>query len=242
MGLAMENRDYYDTFSESYENKRHFGYHRFLDDAEFALLKPIIRDRDVLEVGCGTGLILYRIADLARRAAGVDLSPGMLTKARERGLEVQEADASELPFEDATFDVVCSFKVLAHVEAIAKTLREMARVTRPGGKIVAEFYNRHSLRTLVKRLKPGTKIGKNGGTTDDDVYTRYDTLGELKQILPPTLTLDRVSGIRIASPLALPFDLPVFGRAWAGIERGLALTPLKRFGGFLVLHLTRTAG
>src|SRR5690606_41665954 len=84
---------------------------------------------DVLEVGCGTGLVLSRIREFAREARGVDLSPGMLELARERGLDVVVGSATALPFPDAAFDVTCSFKVLAPVPAIEQALTETARVT-----------------------------------------------------------------------------------------------------------------
>lgn len=234
----MDNQSYYDTFAESYEAKRHEGYHRFLDEAEFSLISPYATDAEVLEVGCGTGLILARAAKVARRAAGMDISPGMLELARSRGLEVQEGTATSLPFDDDSFDLTYSFKVLAHVEGIEVALEEMARVTRPGGKIFAEFYNTQSLRTLVKHLKPGTRIGRSP-TTDDDVYTRYDSLADVKRWCPRGVRVEGFHGIRIASPLALPFDLPLFGKLWSGLERGLMKTPLRRFGGFLVVEFTK---
>ena len=235
----MDNRSYYDTFSETYEAKRHYGYHQFLDDAEFGLIEGYCPNADVLEVGCGTGLILQRAAAHAKKAVGVDISPGMLEHAKRRGLDVYEGTATELPFEDESFDLVYSFKVLAHVEGIAQALEEMKRATRPGGRIVAEFYNRASLRTLVKALKPGTRIGSKGDTTDDDVFTRYDSLPDIEAISPSGLRLETTHGIRIASPLALPFDVPGFGRVWAGFEKALMQTPLKRFGGFLVVEYSR---
>ena len=236
----MDNKSYYDTFSETYEDKRHYGYHRFLDDAEFGLIAAHCPGSDVLEVGCGTGLILQRVAERARCATGVDISPGMLERAKERGLDVHEGTATDLPFADESFDLVYSFKVLAHVEEIGLAMQEMHRVTRPGGRVFAEFYNRMSLRTLVKALKPGTQIGSQGNTTDDDVFTRYDSLADIESVCPPGFIVQGIHGIRIASPLALPFDIPGIGRAWAGLERTLMHTPLKRFGGFLVVELSRS--
>ena len=95
---------------------------------------------------------------LARRAVGIDLSPGMLRKARARGLDVVHGSVTDLPFGDGEFDLAYSFKVLAHVERIERALGEMARVVRPGGHVIAEFYNPWSLRGLIKRLKPATQI------------------------------------------------------------------------------------
>src|SRR5438034_588830 len=83
-------------------------------------------------------LVLERIQRFARSARGVDLSPGMLERARGRGLDVLEGSVTELPFPDESFDVTCSFKVLAHVPEVERALSEMLRVTRRGGHVVAE--------------------------------------------------------------------------------------------------------
>ena len=92
-GGLDETRAYYDEFSKSYERHRRpnsaDGYHALVDDLEVELTARYAAGKDVLECGCGTGLILERIAKTARRAAGIDLSPGMLLLARDRGLEVQ---------------------------------------------------------------------------------------------------------------------------------------------------------
>ena len=230
----MDPRDYYDVMSRTYEDERHHGYHRYLDDAEVASVEDLVRGREVLEVGCGTGLILQRLAGLASRAVGVDLSPGMLRKARERGLEVVEGRAESLPFPDASFDGAVSFKVLAHVPDVRAALAEMARVVRPGGRVVAEFYNRHSLRYLVKRLKPPTPIDE--GVHDEDVTTRYDTLGEVRGYLPEGLKVERVRGIRVVIPAALLMRVPVLGAALAWQDRALGRLPgTNRLGGFLVV-------
>src|SRR4029077_18302752 len=115
---------------------------------------------DILECGCGTGLILERVARFARTAKAIDLSPRMLQAARERGLDVREASVTAIPFADRSFDVCCSFKVLAHVPDIGRALAEMARVTRPGGVVIAEFYNPVSIRGAIKRVAPARPISK----------------------------------------------------------------------------------
>src|SRR5262245_61631284 len=143
-----------------------------LDDLEVELVERYGTGKDLLEVGCGTGLILERTARFARRAAGIDLSGGMLARAAGRGLAVAQASATELPIASASVDVAYSFKVLAHIPDIAGALREMARVVRPGGYVLAEFYNARSLRRLVKAIKPPTAVSHQ--THDEHVFTRYD--------------------------------------------------------------------
>ena len=155
-------RAYYDEFSVRYEAERRpnrpDGYHALIDDLEVELVERYGRGGDVLECGVGTGLLLERFARFAKSARGIDLSPGMLDGARARGLDVREASVTSIPFDDASFDVTCSFKVLAHVPEIGRALAEMARVTRPGGVVLAEFYNPLSMRGLVKRLGPAGAI------------------------------------------------------------------------------------
>ena len=71
-------RDYYDELAATYENYRDGkgpgGYHDLVDKLEVSFLDRFAHGRDVLEVGCGTGLLLRKIATLARSARGIDLS------------------------------------------------------------------------------------------------------------------------------------------------------------------------
>lgn len=229
----MNIRKYYDTFSEVYEKERHYGYHRWLDEQSVNLVEHFASGSETLEVGCGTGLILREISNRARNAVGLDISHGMLGTCINRKLNVVEASATDIPFASNRFDLVYSFKVLAHVEAIDTALEEMARVTRPGGHLVLEFYNRSSLRYLVRRLRPAGNVGKD--TNESHVFTRFDTISELKSILPESLELVDTSGLRVATMLPQVFKLPGVGRAWEGLENILARGPMHRFGGFIYL-------
>lgn len=235
-GGHEETRAYYDEFSKRYEEQRRpnhaDGYHALVDDLEVELCERYGRNNDVLECGCGTGLILERIAGFARRASGIDLSPGMLSVAKARGLDVREGSVTALPFEDATFDVTCSFKVLAHVPDIGKALREMARVTKPGGVILAEFYNPLSFRGLAKKLGPAGKISDR--TKESAVYTRFDAPWVLDRILPPGTRVETARGIRIVTPAAFTMKVPVLKGILRTAERLLCDSPASRFGGFYV--------
>jgi ubiquinone/menaquinone biosynthesis C-methylase UbiE len=235
-GSPDANRAYYDAFSARYERRRAGhdpgGYHDLLDELEATLVERYGRDRDVLEVGCGTGLVLERIGRFARRAEGIDLSPGMLAKARERGLLVHEGSATALPFDDASFDVTCSFKVLAHVPEIERALAEMVRVTRSGGFILPEFYNPRSLRGLVKRLGPAGKIADRA--KESDVFTRFDSPEDIRGLLPPGCRWVASRGIRIFIPSAHALRIPGVGALLRGAERRLCDSPLGRLGGFFV--------
>jgi ubiquinone/menaquinone biosynthesis C-methylase UbiE len=236
-------RAYYDEFAHSYEAQRRpnhpNGYHALIDDLEIALVERYATGRDLLECGCGTGLLLERFASFARSARGIDLSPGMLKRAKARGLEVVEGSVTHLPFRDASFDVTCSFKVLAHVPEIGMALREMARVTRPGGVVLAELYNPLSMRGLLKRFGPAGKISH--ATHESAVYTRFDAPWIVPRLLPPSLELETARGVRIVTPTAGAMRVPVVRDVLWKLEHALADTKAAMFGGFYVAVLRKRA-
>jgi SAM-dependent methyltransferase len=173
------------------------------------------------------------VARFAASARGVDLSGGMLAKAAARGLAVAQGSATDLPIASSSVDVAYSFKVLAHVPDIAAALREMARVVRPGGHVIAEFYNARSLRRLVKALKPPTAVSET--THDEHVYTRYDDARAIRSYLPRELAWVGTRGIRVITPTAAALRVPVLGHALRWAEHRLADLPGARdLGGFLI--------
>ncbi len=234
-------RQYYDEFAARYDDKRGGrvpgGYHDLIDELEMGFLRRYAEGREVLEVGCGTGLLLQTMAGFASRAVGVDLSPGMLEHAQARGLDVAAASATSLPFEDNSFDVVCSFKVLAHVRDIEVAMQEMLRVTRPGGTLVLEFYNRHSLRTLVKTLGPAGAISAT--TRESAVFTRFDTPAEVAAMLPPGTFVHDARGVRILTPTAGSLRWPVVGKALSTLERKLCDSIFAGLGGFWIAAIRK---
>jgi ubiquinone/menaquinone biosynthesis C-methylase UbiE len=237
MNEHAATREYYDEFSDWYERERGRGYHALIDDLEVAVAEPLARGARVLEVGCGTGLILARLNAVAQSAVGLDLSQGMLARARARGLTVVQGLATDLPFADGSFDLVCSFKVLAHVPDIGRALAEMARVTAPGGAIVAEFYNPWSLRYLAKRLGgPGAISAR---TREDAVYTRYDSPRAVRRLLPPGVELRGFRGVRTLTPTARVVHWPGVGAALRRAEFAVQRTPLAYLAGFLVAVLRK---
>jgi ubiquinone/menaquinone biosynthesis C-methylase UbiE len=234
---TIDNRSYYDTFAETYEAERHDGYHLMVDDLESELVLPHARGNDVLEVGCGTGLILRRTAEVARSHMGLDLSEGMIAKARARGLNTTLGSATELPFPDASFDVVYSFKVLSHVPDLRRALAEMARVTRPGGRVFIELYNKRSLRYLARRIRGGASVG--GGLDDNQVFFRFYSPGEMREHLPSSLRVEAEHGVRIFTTLPRMVSWPVVGPSLRRAERAARSGPLAKFGGFLVLECVK---
>jgi ubiquinone/menaquinone biosynthesis C-methylase UbiE len=233
-----DNRTYYDDFASWYERERHGGYHAMIDELQTDLIKTHCVGKNVLEIGCGTGMILKEIHPIAQLAKGIDISPGMLEQAQARGLDVVEGSATSLPFEDASFDVIYSFKVLAHVEQIQEAMSEVARVLKPGGIAALEFYNPRSIRGLIKRLKSPTAVSAE--TNDEEVFTRYDTLADVRTYLPETLKVSQIHGVRIFTPAAFFHKIPLLGTTLRGLEwKARDSRFWSRFGGFMVVSLER---
>ncbi len=96
--------------------------------------------KDVLEVGCGTGLVTQELAGKVRgRAVGLDRDPKMVEAARRRisAENIKEGEATSLPFEDKSFDAVFCHYFFLWAEDREKILSEMRRVTKPYGWVVA---------------------------------------------------------------------------------------------------------
>ena len=92
----------------------------------------------VLEVGCGWGDLAVRLRDvLGVEVVAVDSSPRMVELTRERGVDARVADVQELPFADGEFDCVTANWMLYHVADVDRGIAELARVLRPGGRLVA---------------------------------------------------------------------------------------------------------
>lgn len=148
--------------------REHFWFHgfrRFVRPLVREAVRSLPRDRPLrlLDCGCGTGNNLELLREHGG-AFGIDITYSGLAHAREHGARLlAQASATDLPFPDATFDLVGSFDVIYALDdqGAARTLSEMYRVMRPGGYLV-----------LNVAALPG--LGGNHGVLGGEVqrYTR----------------------------------------------------------------------
>jgi SAM-dependent methyltransferase len=127
-----------------------------------------------LEVGCGPGELAERVArDLGSEVIALDISPRMVELARGRGVDAREGDVEELPFADASFDCVCAAWMLYHVPDVPRALREIARVLRPGGRLVAVTNYVDHLQELREQLGLGQrKVWTFSGDNGEELLLR----------------------------------------------------------------------
>jgi len=96
-------------------------------------------DERALDVGTGAGALAFALAPLVREVVGLDPVPELLELARERRLsntQFVEGDGRALPFPDAAFDLSGTHRTLHHVAQPERIVAELARVTRPGGRVL----------------------------------------------------------------------------------------------------------
>jgi len=113
---------------------------------EYVRLLGVAPGERVLDVGCGSGAVTRTLAQRVApggRVTGVDTSSALLKVTRELAeknglanlIELQQGDCRALPFPDASFDAVLAATTLSHVPDPQRAIREMVRVTRPGGRV-----------------------------------------------------------------------------------------------------------
>ena len=101
-----------------------------------------LSDRRVLDVGCGVGMYTGAFLRETPHVLGVELEHDRALEARERAAGVAQARGEQLPFADASFDLVFSHEVLEHVSDDRACVEEMVRVVTPGGRLVIFAPNR----------------------------------------------------------------------------------------------------
>lgn len=133
--------------------------------SEFARFE-LARDKDVLEIGVGLGADHQRFAQAGARLAGIDLTPRAIEHTQRRlaafGLpsRLQVGDAENLPFVDASFDLVYSWGVLHHSPDTRRAVAEVFRVLKPGGVARVMIYHKWSMVGLMLYLRYGLLRGR----------------------------------------------------------------------------------
>jgi SAM-dependent methyltransferase len=198
----------YDEGSQEYfrEIDRRIFHPRYMRLTADASGKPFslfvdfdgLDDKDVLDVGIGSGIATQMLAEAGANVTGVDLTDWAVDTTRRRlaafdlEADVRQADAEHLPFADSSFDLVFSWGVIHHSSDMDRALAELVRVLRPGGQLVLMVYHRRSLFFLVyrgfQRFLPiarrlglhfeGSRAGETQG-----LIARHFTIDELRRKL-----------------------------------------------------------
>lgn len=143
----------------------------WLAAARARAVPPASRAGGVLvDVACGGGLLAPHVSALGYRHVGVDLSEPSLRQAARHRVTPIRADALRLPLRDGIADVVVAGEMLEHVPDLTGALRELARILRPGGTLVADTLADTTLARFIT-ITVGERIpGVPAGLHDGSLY------------------------------------------------------------------------
>ena len=223
-------REFYET-SETYKKLLDAHDEVYLRHYVELVIRHAPPNSKILDLGCGNGISTRLLNEADFDVVGTDISPLFLKEAREwvnPKLQYHVCDVVELPFESASFDVICSNELIEHLPDVETALTEMIRVVRNGGRIVLSGPN------LCSPLIPffdwlSLMSGKSGrpvwGETKQQAlkqFTRNWRLYLKKRFFTkspqfiyrePDLQADAIGGDADSAYYASPIDLAQFFRS-----------------------------
>jgi SAM-dependent methyltransferase len=193
-----------------------------LHEATLAALLPLSRLR-LLDVGCGAGQALTLAAGHGARVTGLDVAKPMIDVARERlpDADLRVGDIQDLPFDDGAFDVVTAFNVVQYAAEPRAAVAELARVTRPGGRVAIGVWAepaRCETEVLFQRIRALAPAPAGAHAP-----LALSTAGVVEELLAHAGLVQagsRTAGSRTAGSrtgeVSCPFVYPDLATAWRG--------------------------
>jgi ubiquinone/menaquinone biosynthesis C-methylase UbiE len=221
----------YDSLADDYENKVIRGsifFRHLYRELNELFHMCICRGYRALDIGCGTGYYSLRLLKMGFDVVGLDISGNSIKLAKLktkshgfRKIDFNRADATVLPFNENSFDVVVAMgSVLNHVPAPEQMIREISRVLRPGGLFFTDVDNFTCLDTIYNFINPnangctskrsailgGLLSGLRRGMTviwnlgGKPLRIRLFTFSEIQKIMVESkLAVDKVYGVHIVT-------------------------------------------
>lgn len=163
-----ESREGYDLYASNYDEK--LEYLNSFEGHQLKMIMPEIKGKKVLDAGCGTGRLTRWFLDEGAEYEGIDLSAKMIDIACKKfpDLKFTVGDATELPYEDESFDIVCAAFLLVHLRNLREFFDEVYRVLKPGGNFVVTNIN--------QRKAPKLKTEDKRDIVIDSTYHRPENI------------------------------------------------------------------
>ncbi|MCG9133713.1 class I SAM-dependent methyltransferase [Candidatus Poribacteria bacterium] len=228
--IRQRMREFYET-SETYKDLLAAHDEAYLRHYVELVIRNAPPRAKILDLGCGNGISAKLLNQADFDVVGTDISPLFLEDARaweNPSLQYQVCDVMELPFENESFDVICSNELVEHLPDVQTALTEMMRVVCKGGRIVISGPNLCSpLIPLLDWLS--LMSGKSGrpvwGETKQQalqqlarncrlyVQKRFSTKSPDFIYREPDLQVDAIGGDSDSAYYASPIDLARFFRS-----------------------------
>mgnify|MGYP000026500768 CR=1 FL=1 len=161
--------------TQLYQDKHSFVYDYGEDLIKLLEAKP---DDRILDLGCGSGQLTFKISELAKEVIGLDQSPEMISEARNKfsHIDFQVGDATNFTFYKK-FDCIFSNAALHWVKNYKGAIKCMYENLKPNGKVVLEFGGKGNVQTIVGQLR--NSLAKRGYTTQSKLEIWYfPSIGE----------------------------------------------------------------
>jgi ubiquinone/menaquinone biosynthesis C-methylase UbiE len=151
-------RKIYDDFGKQYHEKRLIPNKNFWNEfievpAMESLLKNAVKNKQVLDLGCGSGIFTNRLKTYGANIVGSDLSKTLIEIAKKDFPKIPfyVGDAQKTTFKKDSFDIVCSSLMIHYIKDLNKLFKEVSRILKKDGKFVFSFH--HPLNEITKKLK-----------------------------------------------------------------------------------------
>jgi ubiquinone/menaquinone biosynthesis C-methylase UbiE len=204
---------------DSYARWRSSRLGAITDGLEQALLLELLgplTGKMLLDVGCGDGALAAVLARRGAQVTGLDSDPLMVAAARRRAereaipLTIVEGKGEALPFHRDAFDVTLAVTSLCFIQDVRQAIAEMARVLKPGGRLVIGELGRWSLWAMKRRIR-----GWLGNATWHAAAFR--TAAELRSLVEAAgLEVTSIRGAAYYPPFALAAELLAAVDSWLG--------------------------
>jgi len=227
----VSSSDPADLGPEAYTRWRASEIGAISEQLESQLILELIGDVSgcrVLDVGCGDGELALELARRGAIVTGIDASAAMIEAAKGRAkqhkadITFQVARAEELPFPTQQFDVVTAITILCFVDDVSAVFREMARVLKPGGRLVIGELGKWSTWAAARRIRAwlGSELWRQARfRTAKELRAHAEQVGLAVQSMRGAVFYPR---LRLAMRLLSPFDLAIgrfvtFGAAFVAL-------------------------
>ena len=149
----LNSREGYNILADYY-NKKEKYWDSFEKDQVLPLLGAI-KDKQILDVGAGTGRLVSRLVNAGAEVTALDISDVMVSKLKAKSYKLKAivGDAEDLPFEVESFDIVIATFLIVHLKDLERFFDEVYRVLKPGGLFLVTNIN--------QRKAPEIKVGKD---------------------------------------------------------------------------------
>jgi len=172
------NKKIWDLYAPIYERAMRMDIKTY--SYMYERIRETVKDKEVLELATGPGLLAKHVADVTKSMIATDYSQGMIKEALKGEysdkLRFEVADATDIPYEDASFDVVLIANALHVMPEPEKALKEIDRVLRPEGILIAPNFVEHE-GTLISSIWSG--ILRIAGISFEHQWTREEYLAFL---------------------------------------------------------------